>query len=48
MPTQLKKPMTVLLVPASVSQADRVEKTSRNGRPAEKPRNSMIMTCGRV
>ena len=47
MPTQLKKPMVVRLISASVSQADKVENTSRKGRPAEKPRNSMPITRGR-
>ena len=46
MPTQEKKPTVVRLTSASRSQSDRVEKISRNGSPAEKPRNSMPMTRG--
>ena len=39
MPIQLMKPIAVRVTPNSRIQAERVEKTSRNGRPAEKPRN---------
>jgi len=46
MPIQLMKPIAVRLTPNSRSQADRVEKTSRNGRPAEKPRNRNVTTRG--
>jgi hypothetical protein len=35
MPTQLKKPMVVRAMPMSRNQADRVEKTSRNGNHAQ-------------
>jgi len=45
---QLKKVTVDLLTPASVSQTERVEKISRIGIPAEKPRNSMVMTLGWV
>ena len=48
MPIQLMKPMAVRLMPNSRSHADRVEKTSRNGSPAEKPRNSSVTTRGCV
>ena len=47
MPIQLMKPIAVArLTPNSLSQADRVENTRRNGRPAEKPRNSRVTTRG--
>ena len=46
MPTQLKKPIAVRVTWASVNQAESVENTSKKGRPAEKPRNSMAMTRG--
>ena len=46
MPIQLKKPIVVRLTPISRNQADIVENTSRNGSPAEKPRNSMPITRG--
>ena len=48
MPTQLKNPIAVRLNPASVNHADKVEKTSKKGKPAEKPRNSITTTCGLV
>ena len=38
--------MAVRLTPSSRSQADSVENTSRNGNPAEKPRNAMPITRG--
>src|SRR3546814_7040298 len=38
--------MVVRETPACVSHADSVENTSRNGRPAEKPRNSSARTRG--
>ncbi len=46
MPIQLKKPISVRLMSASRSQIERVEKISRNGRPAENPRNNMASTRG--
>ena len=46
MPIQLTKPMAVRLMPNSRSHADRVEKTSRKGSPAEKPRNRNWTTRG--
>ena len=46
MPIQLMKPIAVRLMPNSRSQAESVEKTSRNGRPAEKPRNRKETTRG--
>ena len=36
------------LTSASLSQADNVEKTNKNGNPAEKPRNNMVITRGLV
>ncbi len=48
MPIQLMKPMAVRLMPYSRSQADSVAKTSRNGSPAEKPRNRNVTTRGCV
>ncbi len=47
MPIQEKKPIAATSTPLLRSQAERVEKTSRKGRPAEKPRNSMVMTGAR-
>ena len=44
MPTQEKKPMVLRSMPASRSQNERVEKISRKGRPAEKPRKAMATT----
>ena len=46
MPIQEKKPISVRLMSASRSQIERVEKISKNGRPAENPRNSMASTRG--
>ncbi len=46
MPIHEMKPMAVRVTPNARSQADRVENTSRNGRPAEKPRNSSVTTRG--
>ena len=46
MPIQLKKPISVRLMSASRSHTESVEKISRNGRPAENPRNSMAITRG--
>ena len=46
MPIQLTKPMAVRLMPNSRSHAESVEKTSRNGSPAEKPRNNSWTTRG--
>ncbi len=46
MPIQLMKPIAVRLTPNARSQADKVEKTRRNGSPAEKPRNSSEITRG--
>ncbi len=46
MPIQLAKPIAVRLTPNSRSQADSVVKTSRNGSPAEKPRNRKVTTRG--
>src|SRR5699024_5477354 len=46
MPIQEKKPIVVRDTSACVSHADRVENTSRNGRPAEKPRKPMPITRG--
>jgi hypothetical protein len=48
MPIQLMKPIAVRLTPNSRSHADRVANTSRNGRPAEKPRNRKETTRGCV
>ena len=48
MPSQLKKPMVAVSTPTSASRALRVENTSKNGSPAENPRNSMAITCQRV
>ncbi len=46
MPIQLMKPIAVRLTPNARIHADKVEKTSRNGRPAEKPRNRNVTTRG--
>ena len=46
MPTQLNRPMVARLTPTSRSQNDSVENSSRKGRPAEKPRNSIPITRG--
>ncbi|MCX7363983.1 MAG: hypothetical protein NTV97_19365 [Alphaproteobacteria bacterium] len=46
MPIQEMKPMAVRVTPNSRNHADRVENTSRNGSPAEKPRNSSATTRG--
>ena len=46
MPTHPKKPITASEIPASFSQADKVEKTRRKGSPAENPKNSMPITRG--
>ena len=43
---QLKNVTADFLTPASVSHADSVEKINRIGMPAEKPKNSMVMTRG--
>ncbi len=48
MPIQLTKPIVPTATPASRNQAERVAKTSRNGRPAENPRNAMPTTRGRL
>ena len=48
MPTQLNKPIVVLLMPASLSHADKVLKTNKKGRPAEKPKNAKPITLGLV
>ena len=48
MPIQLKKPMVDRASPESRNHADRVENTSRNGNPAEKPSKLMAMTRGRL
>ncbi len=45
-PIQLKNPMVERLTPYSVNQAERVENTSRKGRPAEKPRKAIASTLG--
>jgi hypothetical protein len=42
-PTQLKKPITDRVTPVSRNHAERVEKTNKNGRPAEKPRKDMLI-----
>lgn len=47
MPIQAKKPIAATSTPSLRSQADSVENTSRKGRPAEKPRNSMVSTGAR-
>lgn len=47
-PIQLKKPIVDNDTPTSRSHADNVEKTSKNGNPAENPRNTMPITRGRV
>ena len=46
MPIQLAKPIVARLISDRLSHADRVEKTSRNGNPAEKPRNRNVTTRG--
>ncbi len=46
MPIHEKKPMALRLISSSRSQAERVAKISRNGRPAENPRNSIAITRG--
>jgi hypothetical protein len=46
MPTQESMPMVARSMPTERSHADSVENTSMNGRPAEKPRNSMANTRG--
>jgi hypothetical protein len=43
-PTQLKKPMAERSTPASLSHADSVENTNKNGSPAEKPKNTIVTT----
>lgn len=43
---QLKKVTAARCTPASRSQADRVEKISRMGIPAENPRSSMVIVRG--
>lgn len=48
MPSQLKKPMVAVLTPTSANRAFRVENTSKNGNPAEKPRKNSAITCHRV
>ncbi len=46
MPTHDSMPIVARSMPTSRSQADSVENTSMNGRPAEKPRNSIASTRG--
>ena len=48
MPIQEMNPIAVRLTPNWRSHADRVENTSRNGSPAEKPRNRSVTTRGCV
>jgi hypothetical protein len=43
---QLKNVTADLSTPASLSQTDRVEKMSRMGRPAEKPKKSIAIAFG--
>ena len=46
MPTHDSMPIVARSMPTSRSHADSVENTSMNGRPAEKPRNSIAATRG--
>ena len=43
-PSQAKVLMVLICSPASLSQADRVEYTSRKGRPAENPSRNITIT----
>ena len=46
MPTHDSMPIVARSMPTSRSHAESVENTSMNGRPAEKPRNSIASTRG--
>ena len=46
MPTHDNMPMVARSMPTLRNQAESVENTSMNGRPAEKPRNSIAATRG--
>ena len=48
MPIQLKKRIVVRLTSESLDQADRVEKTNKKGRPAEKPKKNIPTIRGFV